>query len=436
VVPDAVARRLSQLDAFFVAYQEHAGIPMQIGIETDLRGQVTRGDLLRMVEHLARWWPPLAQCAQRRAFGLAWAGEPQVQRMVAEASDPGCITAWRNHLIDPFVEPPCQVLSVRRPEGTTLALRAHHAVADGGSAQALASEALLALAAIRGGSVPASPAIAARRHLGGLLRPRHLRALWRAGPPRPDAGVGRSARLWVRETVPGESGTVERVLESDEYGALRTRAGAWGTTAPWLCAAAWMRAMYAWNGSHGGDRPSLMSLEVPVRLHRARHRGTAVGNHISPVIVFGDAAQRLDQVARSLRQQMAGAVHDGRHLALPVFTAPARYLPWGLFRRLAVRTSATGQATSHFAWLSQPRDLAAEMAHLSRDRLELGHQTIYTPVCLHMGAALAVVAWRGRLQLFITYRTTALTRRDAEALGELLVGELARSTARGEAQLA
>jgi hypothetical protein len=76
------------------------------------------------------------------------------------------------------------------------------------------------------------------------------------------------------------------------------------------------------------------------------------------------------------------------------------------------------------------------MAHLSRDRLELRHQSIYTPVCLHMGAALAVVAWRGRLQLFITYRTTALTRRDAEALGELLVGELARSTARGEAQLA
>src|SRR5689334_1690397 len=337
VARDAVARRLSQLDAFFVAYQEHSGVPMQIGIATDLQGHVTRGELLRLIEHLAGWWPPLGQCAHRRAFGLVWAGEPQVQRMVVEAGDPACIAAWRDHLIDPFVEPPFQLLSVSRPGGTTLVLRAHHAVADGGSAHELASDALLALAAIRGGSVPAKPAIAVPRHLGSLLRARHLRALGRADrSARRGDRVGQSARLWIRATVPGESGTVERPMESGAYDALRARARSWGTTAPWLCAAAWMRAMYAWNSAHGADRPSLMSLEVPVRLRRSRDRGTALGNYISPLILFGDAAQRLEQVARSLRQQMAGAVADGRHLTLPVFTAPARYLPWSLFRRLAV----------------------------------------------------------------------------------------------------
>jgi hypothetical protein len=53
-----------------------------------------------------------------------------------------------------------------------------------------------------------------------------------------------------------------------------------------------------------------------------------------------------------------------------------------------------------------------------------------------MGAALAALAWPDRLQLFISYRATALTRDDAETLGDLVVGELARSTANGAARIA
>jgi hypothetical protein len=437
VPPDAVTRGLSQLDAFFVAYQEHAGIPMQIGVETELRGHLARDDLVRMMQLVTRWWPPLAQCLHRRLFGLAWQGESQVHRMVVEAGDPNGIAAWRNQPTDPFVEPPFQLLSIPRPGGTTLVMRAHHAVADGESAYFLATEALLALAAIQGGSVPQPPAITARLPLGNLMRARNPRAIWRyARHLRTGAPPGRSARLWVRGITPGDTGTVERTLAGDAFGEFRARAATAQTSPPWLCAAAWVRAMHRWNSAHGAADPSLISLEVPVSLRRARDRGSVVGNYVSPLILLGDAEQPLELVARSLRQQMVNAVHDGRHLALPVLTSPARYLPWALFRRLAVHTSATGLATSHFAWLSQRRDLIAQIADRSRGALQARHPAIYTPVCLHMGAALAAVAWRDRLQLFITYRVTALTRPDAEMLGNLVVAELARSITRREAQLA
>ena len=61
--------------------------------------------------------------------------------------------------------------------------------------------------------------------------------------------------------------------------------------------------------------------------------------------------------------------------------------------------------------------------------MTLLHQLTYTPVCLHMGATLAAVAWPDRLQLFISYRRTALSREAAERLGDMLVVELARSVA-------
>lgn len=434
---DAVTRRLSQLDAFFVAYQEHAGIAMQIGVETELRGHLARDDLVQMMEVVTSWWPPLGQLLHRRVFGLAWQGEPQVHRMVVQASDSSGIVAWRNHLIDPFVEPPFQLLSIARPARTTLVMRAHHAVADGESAYLLATEALLALAAIHGGSTPQSPAMGARLSVGNLLGTRSLHAMRRyTRRLRAESPAVHSARLWVRGITPGETGTVLRTLGSAAFGALRGRAVTALTAAPWLCAAAWMRAIHRWNRAQGAAVPSLISLELPVSLRRTRDRGNVVGNYISPLIVVGDGAQPLEAVARSLKWQMVSAVHDGSHLALPVLTSPARYLPWGLFRRLAVHTSATGLATSHFAWLSQRRDLVAQIAERSRGALEADHPTIYTPVCLHMGAALAAVAWRDRLQLFITYRMTALTASDAEVLGDLVVSELARSGTCREAQLA
>jgi hypothetical protein len=441
VPPDAASRKLSQVDAFFVAYQERAGILMQLGVELELQGTVTRGDLERMVECMVQWWPPLGQRLQRRALGLVWHGAPQVHRMLVEGRDRRDIAAWRNRPIDPFVEPTFQVLWIPHNSRPILALRAHHAVADGESSFLAFTEALLALATIRGGTLrlleTPVPPTAGRPSLGKLWRVRNLPAMVRyIRRLRHEALGGRSARLAVRSVSPGPIGIVERALSCDDLRAIRERAAGARTSAPWLCAAAWVRAIHRWNSTHSDTASQYISLEVPVSLRRSRDRGLPVGNLISPLVLSGDARKPLEFVARSLRRQFITAVNDGCHLIVPLLTTPARYLPWALFRRAAVNTSTTGSATSHFTWLSQSRDPFSQITARSQGSLEVSHLRIYTPVCLHMGAALAALAWPDRLQLFISYRATALTRDDAETLGDLVVGELARSTANGAARIA
>lgn len=423
----APSRGLSQVDAFFVAYQERTGILMQIGTEIELHGAVQRDDLMQMVERLVARWPQLGQRIRRRLFGLDWCGEPDVGRMVREASDRREIVAWRDRPIDPFTEPPFQVLWVSGRSRTDLAFRAHHAVADGEAFFFLVVEASLALASIRGGVAPPPPPDALPPpEIGGVS----IGSLWRhARGLRRDVRVARSARLQVRAVSAGRVGVVERTLRGDDLDAVTERAARAQTRAPWVCAAAWIRAIHRWNCAHGAGATPQVSLEVPVSLRRGREPGCAVGNFLSPLVLLGDGSQPLERVARSLWRQLRTAVRGGDHLSMPILTAPARHLPWGLFRRLAVTTSTTGLATSHFTWLSQRRNAFEEVAERSRGALEVLHQQTYTPVCLHMGATLCVVAWPDRLQLLLSYRETALSSDDAETLGDMLVADLARSLA-------
>lgn len=419
----APSRGLSQVDAFFVAYQERSGILMQIGTEVELRGAVQRSEVTRVMQRLVSSWPQLGQRLRRRLFGLEWSGEPDVSRMVHETTDRSETRAWRNRPIDPFAEPPFQVLLVHRGSRTHLAFRAHHAVADGESFSFIGAEALAALAAIHGGhALPPPPHALPPPDLGW----RSIGQLWRhARGLRRDVRVGRSARLWVHAVSVGGIGVVERTLQGDDLDVVRERAARVQTAPPWVCAAAWIRAMHRWNRAHGAATTPLVSLEVPVSLRRGRERGCAVGNFLAPLVLLGDGSQRLDFLAGSLWRQLRSAVRAGEHVSMPVLTAPARHLPWGLFRRLAVNTSTTGLATSHFTWLSQRRDVLAEVMEQSRGSLEVLHHLTYTPVCVHMGATLAVVGWPDRLQLFVSYRETALSGDEAEALADLLVAELA-----------
>ncbi|HZD94410.1 MAG TPA: hypothetical protein VE133_09160, partial [Candidatus Sulfotelmatobacter sp.] len=107
--------------------------------------------------------------------------------------------------------------------------------------------------------------------------------------------------------------------------------------------------------------------------------------------------------------------------------APGKFLPWPLFRRVAVNPRTTGFATSHFTWFEQS-DVHADIAQLSEGALRITGQRIYTPVCLHMGAAVAVLASPEYAQIFLTYRTTALSTVAAEQLLDLIVAELEGST--------
>ena len=112
---------------------------------------------------------------------------------------------------------------------------------------------------------------------------------------------------------------------------------------------------------------------------------------------------------------------------MPLFTWPARFLPWLLFRRLSINQASTGFATSHFTWLRQ-RTGFDEFAALSGGALRLLDCDIYTPVCLHMGAAVAVLPLSGSAKLVLTYRVTAFSAPDAESLLNLMAVKRQRAT--------
>ncbi len=434
------ALRLSATDAFFVAYQQRSGVLMQLGGEADLQGEVTRGDLEQMLAHLVARWPQLGQTLRKSLVGLKWAGECRTDQMLSISSGPDGnaeASRWRNTALDPFQEPPFQALWVPNGDGGTLAFRAHHAVMDGESFFAVGADATRLLAqrkaktertvshvssSGRGLDATTLTDLISRKH----LRPRKMRSMWRyARWLGFEARAGRSARLAMESCATGDTYTCKRTLDREAFIELERQAGEVGVTPMAWCAAAWMRAIHSWNSFREAASNPLVSLEVPVSLRRARDRGRdIVGNFISPLLIFADATQPHDQVARDLKTQLTKAMRAQAHLSMPLLSAPAKFLPWALFRRVAVSPKTTGFATSHFTWFVPEADLPAEVAQLSQGTLRVTGQRIYTPVCLHMGAALAVVASPETAQVFLTYRGNALTSAAAEQLMNLLMTEL------------
>ena len=415
------ANRLSATDAFFVAYQESSGVLMQLGVEVELKGRITRPDVEQVLRDLVRRWPQLGQRLRTRFFGLSWEGECQVSEMLSTADSRNALAEWRNRPLNPFVEPPLQLLWIANGDTHLWSFRAHHAVVDGEGFSAICAEALRALAGKKLGAAHSRDADGLPDGLfkGVKLRDacRNLQRL------RKEARSNCSARLAMRSVVPGETSIVERELERSEFGALQRRATELKVAPGWLCASAWMKAIYSWNLSHGIDSP-LISLEVPVSLRRRRDAHISLGNWISPLTLFGDATQTPKMLAVDLRQQMSEAIRRRSHLALPLLSSPAKFLPWSLFRRLTSSPELTGFATSHFAWFEQSQTIHDEVFQLSGGALHLVSQRIYVPVCLHMGAALAVLAWPERAQIFLTHRLTALSTTEAEDLLDLVVQEL------------
>jgi hypothetical protein len=420
---------LSQLDAFFVAYQERSGILMQHGVEVEVKGELQRDRLEQVLAYLVGRWPRLGQTLHKGLKGLHWRGECHAEKMLQVADEVSALARWRNQPLDPFREPPFQLLYLPGPERSTLAFRSHHAVADGEAFIIICTEALRLLASVNGGATLPRPEIAARPRLTtiispiGLLRERKLVGMWRYMRwLAAEARAGRSMSLTMRAREPGEIATCERLLDETDFDRVSERAVAARVTPAWLCAAAWVRAIGAWNCSQNIATTGLVSLEVPVSLRPRRSLKDYIGNFISPLVFFSDPSQPLEKIAFGLREQFKTRVQQRSHLGVPLFTAPARFLPWPLFRRLAVNQASTGFATSHFIWLQ--RAIYKEFSALSRDAFQLLDFHIYTPVCLHMGAALAVVPFAGSAKLVLTYRSTAFSTTDAESLLDLAATEL------------
>lgn len=395
---------LSAIDAFFVAYQESSGVLMQLGVEVDLKGRITRDDIERMLSHVVKRWPPLGQRLHRDWLGLSWEGKPRINEMLRVVENRNALAEWRNRPLDPFREPPFQLLWIANDQENLLAFRAHHAVVDGEGFFGVCVEAVRALA---GKKVTTDNTDLKN----GSTRSVNVKdALQKVQQLRREAQSDRSARIAVRSTAPGPIAIVERDLGREQLSG-------------WLCAGAWMKAIHAWNRSRGVGTTSLISLEVPVSLRRSRDH-LSIGNQISPLVLYGDATQPLEDLAQQLKQQMSRAMRQRTHLALPSLSAPAKFLPWEVFRRIAASPELTGFATSHFAWLEHAQTIHDEVSRASNGALQIVDQQIYTPVCLHMGAAVAVLAWPERAQLFLTHRLNALSTNDANNLLDLMVQEL------------
>lgn len=391
--------RLSAIDAFFVAYQETSGVLMQLGVEVELKGRIARTDVERMLEHLVRRWPALGQRLHRQLFGLSWDGECRTSEMLRIGDDADGLSEWRNRPINPFVEAPFQLLWIAQRDTNVFSFRAHHAVIDGEGFFAVCAEAVRTLVSLE--TTDYADRQTPPHEISVTKAIRNLQEL---------RGSQQSARLAVKSCSPGDTSIVERDLP--------------GVTQGWLCASAWMRAIHGWNESRGSSSTSLISIEVPVSLRRRRDGATRIGNWISPLTLYGDASQPLEVLASDLKQQMSKAMRQRMHLALRRLSEPAKSLPWPIFRKLVTNPELTGVATSHFAWLEQSRTIHDDVFRQSGGALQIVDQQIYTPVCLHMGAAMSVLAWPERAQIFITHRLNALSTSDANALADLVVQEL------------
>ena len=394
---------LSAIDAFFVAYQESSGVLMQLGVEVELKGRITREDVERMLLHVVKRWPPLGQRLRREWLGLSWDGKQKISEMLRVAENRDALAEWRNRPLNPFREPPFQLLWIAEADVHLIAFRAHHAVVDGEAFFEVCAEAVKALAGKTTDYTDLK---------SGFTRSAKVKeALQKVQELRKQAQSDRSARIAVCSTAPGPISIVERDLERDQL-------------TGWLCAAAWVKAIYAWNCSRSVATNSLVSLEVPVSLRRSRDQHLCIGNQISPLVLYGDATQPLEDLAQQLKQQMSKAMRQRMHLALPSFSAPGKFLPWEVFRRIAASPELTGFATSHFAWFEHAQTIHDEVFRASGGTLQIVDQQIYTPVCLHMGAAVAVLAWPERAQVFLTHRLNALSTSDANVLLDLMVQEL------------
>jgi hypothetical protein len=412
---------LTTTDAFFVAYQERAGILMHLGAEIELVGSIERAELDAAIADALERWPALGRTLARKLGGLQWRGGPH--RIVFEDDDPAALERWRNTPIDPFREPPFGVLWVRRSAGQhALAFRCHHAVADGLLFLAIVGEVLASLGSRRrvtNGHTVAHPLGFVR-----LWRETKLGASWRhARTLAREAQADRSARVALRELSPGAVASCDRRLDDAARQAVAARATAERVRSPWLVAAGWLQALHGWNTRRGADN-ALLSIEVPVSMRRGPHAMHGTGNHLTVLTLFGDARLPLGELARSLWDDYVAAIRRRDHLAVPLLGAPARLLPWPVFRRVAVTTTSTGFATSHFTWIEHEPDFRAEVHARSNGALAVRDQRFYTPVCLRMGAALGVMAWPDELQLSITYRLTGMTADDASELAELLIEKL------------
>jgi hypothetical protein len=408
--------RLSATDAFFVAYQEQAGIAMHLGVTVELRGELPREAILAGLRALIRRWPALGERIQVATLGLVAGPRCALDECLHEA--PMTEFAWQNAQIDPFTAPPMQLHWGRSGGAHTLSLKVHHALLDGEGFLLAALHLIEAIAAAAGGRLVPDPA-------GHRAAPRAARPGPRIrlsqGPRDP---WPRHARLALRSVSPGPTSVVSMRIESGELSSLRDRARRGGIGVPWWVMAAWMRALHAWNLERDAGQGPWLTIEVPASLRGGLSDPLRAGNHLAPLVLGASAELPLEALARRLKEVFKELLARGEPLASRALAASGALLPWSVFRRVAVTPQTTGDATSHVVFLSLPHALGPRVAELSGGQLTIAGHRSYTPVCLLMGAALTALEFPDQLGLMVSYRERALDEAEAAWLRDRCAAEL------------
>ncbi|MEZ6186064.1 MAG: hypothetical protein R3F62_13765 [Planctomycetota bacterium] len=418
--------RLTQVDAFFVAYQQAHGVALQLACEAELEGPLARPQLERALRHTVRRWPQLGQRLRAGLVGVRWAGAPRLELEQGPAEES---SAWRNRLVDPFREAPCAVRWSPTPRGGRVAFRFHHAVADGEAVYTVVQAVLESAARASAGREPEPRDPRPAEHpfgVGSLLRGRRgtWRSMWQSlrGLQR-EAKQNDSTRLALASTDPGPVRVDTYRLGARELATLGLRARAFEVTSNLCVAACWARALSRFNAARGVDPGSKLSLEVPFSVRRGPAT-EVLGNLVSPLVLSGPGRAPVGVLARRYGQQWRTQRAARAHLAMPFFTAPGRFLPWPVFRRLAADEAWSGFASGHYTWLEDPQGLGPSIAAASDGALRLTDYLMHPPVCRTMGATLVAYRAGDALNLYLATRTTALSVEAARELGCCLLDEL------------
>ena len=399
--------RLSAVDAFFLAYQRQARIPMHLGVTLRLRGALGPGPLLAALAAVRLRWPGAGRLLEISTLGLRW-GEPSPpERSLVELGPAHPEDFPLDDPLDPTRTAPFQILWRPGDEEHELTLRAHHALLDGEGFLLAAFHLLDALAAATAGAPPPP----AEEHAPAQRR-----------RPSPPLLNGRSIQpgercfLPLASAEPGPCGRAQVVRGAGLLGRLEALERRSGVGPPWWALGAWLKALERWRRGHRG--PGRLTLEVPASLRGSLAEPLRQGNHVAPLILEVDAAQPLEGVARALKAAFKGEMASGAHRRAALLAAPGKWLPWPVFRRIAVTSERTGNATSHGVYLRLRHEPEERVRRLSGGRLALVGWAPFTPVCLRMGAALTALQGPTSLRLAVTYRRGALGEERAAALLE------------------
>ncbi|MCA8922966.1 MAG: hypothetical protein KDD82_14220 [Planctomycetes bacterium] len=379
------------------------------------------------MRHTLRRWPQLGQRLRAGLVGVRWAGAPRLE--LEEGPAEGLAT-WRNQLVDPFRDPPFAVRWSPSEGGGRVAFRVHHALADGQAFYTVVQAFLRAAALAAAGREPAATRSGTPEHPFGVLsllrgRRAKLAAMWRTLRWLQREGQrGDATRLAIRSAGPGAVRVDVYRLAPAELAVFAVRARAYEVTASVCLAACWARALARFNAARCVDPGSKVSLEVPFSIRRGEAT-EVLGNLVSPLVFHGPGRAPLGVLARRFGEQLRRQRADRAHLAMPLFTAPGRWLPWPVFRRLAADDAWSGFASGHYTWLEDPEGLGRVVEEESAGALALRGYLMHPPVCRSMGASLVAFRSDDALSLYLATRATALDEAEARELGGYLRTELA-----------